>query len=525
MTDAAHGVAVTLDGLTIRAGRRELLRDVHATFEPGQVTLVLGPSGAGKSLLLRAIAGLFDRAHDGVAVRGAIRFAGDARRRVPVGVVFQYFALFDELSPVQNVAFAHAHRQRRDRVDRGLEPAALLDELGVPRDVPTGRLSGGQQQRLAIARTLTYDPDVVLYDEPTSGLDAAASEQVAKLIADTQSHHPKTAIVVTHDYESLVGIADVIYLLDAEQQTLRRVPREEWGGLRQRLIDTPTPAASRGTAPRGLVARGLDGLGAFFAGSTSVVEAAVALPLRLIPLWRRPLWGLRYLGHYLNLVAGLSAWIYLAMTGIILGFVATYFTFTYLPYADYTEPLVIEEVLGTVGYGLFRILIPLLATVLIAARCGAAVASDVGNKTYGRQIDALRSLGVSPSRYLLTNVLYSFLIGAPLLTLAAFFTARWTSLAVFTASYPALGPAFWDEQFHAAIRVPGEIFYDGAWWMIAKTLACALGIGLIAYHQGARPKASAAAVSRAITATILWSTLHVLMVHFVFAFYEFEAAG
>src|SRR5690606_13355572 len=155
----------------------------------------------------------------------------------------------------------------------------------------------------------------------------------------------------------------------------------------------------------------------FLADTTRAAEAALTLPLRLFPWWRSQRWGLWFLAHYLRLVAGPSAWTYLAVTGLIVGFVATHFTFAYLPYARYTEPLITEEVLGAIGYAQFRVLIPLIATILVAARCGAAVASDVANKTYGRQMDALRSLGASPRRYVLTNVLWSFLIGTPVLVL------------------------------------------------------------------------------------------------------------
>ena len=205
--------------------------------------------------------------------------------------------------------------------------------------------------------------------------------------------------------------------------------------------------------------------------------------------------------------------------------VAPQVNYAYLPYADYTEPLIKEEVLGTIGYGLYRILVPLIGTLLVAARCGAAVASDVGNKTYGRQLDALRSLGARPQRYLRTNVLWSFLIGTPLLVAAAFMLARWTSLVVFTVGYPDLGPRFWDQHLHAQLAVPGHWWFAGTGWVLAKTLVAAFGVGLITYHEGVRPKPSATAVSTSITRAILWATLWVLVVHFAFAFVEFDAPG
>jgi ABC-type transporter Mla maintaining outer membrane lipid asymmetry permease subunit MlaE len=402
----------------------------------------------------------------------------------------------------------------------------LLEELHVPVRVRTAALSGGQRQRLAIARTLAYDPHVILYDEPTSGLDLATAARVASLIRSTHATHPKTSIVVTHDYEALAPIADRIYLLDPETRALREIAPHDWAQLNERLKPPPAMGAAGDSAAdrgeRGLIRHIARRAGDLLATTTDVAVQAAALPLRLLPLWRSPLWGMRFLLHYLRLIAGPSAWVYIAISGLIIGFVATYFTFRFLPYAAYTEPLLIEDLLMSMGFALYRILVPVLATILIAARCGAAVASDVGGKAYGQQMDAMRTLGARPVRYLLTPILYSFLIGTPVLNLVGYLAASATSLVVFSATHPARGPDFWHLHFHRRLVVADQFNYHGAWWLLAKTLCCAVGIALIAYHRGARPKYSTRDVSNGITATILWSTLYVLVVHFVFAFIEFE---
>src|SRR6185436_20057020 len=119
----------------------------------------------------------------------------------------------------------------------------------------------------------------------------------------------------------------------------------------------------------------------------------------------------------------------------------------FLPFRAYTEPLLTEELLHGLGFGLYRILVPVLITVLIAARCGAAVASDVGTRRYTLAIDAMRSMGARPSRYLLTNILYAFALGAPFLVALSFTAARLVSLLVFSYDYPQHGPFFWDSHF------------------------------------------------------------------------------
>ncbi|MBM79827.1 MAG: sulfate ABC transporter ATP-binding protein [Planctomycetaceae bacterium] len=515
--------AVEFESLKVQVGSRELLADTSAQFESGKITLIVGPSGAGKSVLLRILSGAVDSADSPIQFSGKVQFGEQqivaGGPRPSVGVVFQYFALFDEFSARDNVRFAQDHVTGSSKQD-GI---ALLQELDVPQKTPIAMMSGGQQQRLAIARTLAFDPDVILYDEPTSGLDSTSANRVAELIARTQEAHQKTSIIVTHDYESLPKIADAIYLLDANQRKLRPVPKSEWPKLDEYLqaAAAPIEEAESSTSTSEKLTRCL---GDFFVSTTNALTAMIKLPMNLLPLWKSPRWGIRYLWHYLMLVAGPSAWFYIAIAGIIIGFVTTHFTFRFLPYAQYTEPLIIEDLLRSIGFALYRILVPVLTTILIAARCGAAVASDIGGKTYGRQMDSLATYGVKPCRYLLTGNLWAFLLGTPALVGFGFFLAKYTSLIVFTVTHPKRGPDFWDAHFHDRIRLQDTLLYDGTGWLVLKLLCCAAGIGLISYFQASRPKTSINDVSHSITAAILWSTLFVLVVHFVFTFLEFVAS-
>lgn len=531
--DPLQGTPVIVRGLTLRVGGRTLLANADARFEPGQITLIVGPSGAGKSTLLRVLAGLNDPSLAESEVSRCISFGDRHPNRrgappVPVGLVFQKFALFDELSPTDNARFARAHRPHGNGASaHGLRPEELLAELRVPPSVPTAALSSGQQQRLAIARTLAFDPSVILYDEPTSGLDVAAAERVARLIRRTQDLYPKTSIVVTHDVETLTPIADRVYLLDSSTKLLREIAREHWqdlGDMMRSLAETKgeqqeeAPSRNPVGRMRRVVASALN----FFSGTTIFLEQLLQLPARLLPLWKSPYWGARFCLHYLRLAAGPLAMLYVAIAGIVVGFVATYFTFRFLPYRPITEPLVLEDVLESLGFALYRILVPLLVTLLVAARCGAAVASDVGGKVYGQQIDALRTLTVKPERYLLTAILYAFLLGTPVLVLLAFWLARFTSLCVFTATHPQLGAHFWHSHFHRALTEPGRWLFQGTGWLSAKVLCCAAGMGLLAYLVGMRPKRTTGDVSAGITLNILLSTIYVLLVHMGFALYEFD---
>ncbi len=233
---------IQLDRLTIQVAGRPLLKDVTESFRPGEITLIVGPSGAGKTMLLRTIASVSNDPE--ITHRGSVRIDGLPATAGKVGVVFQDFALFDELSPTGNIKFAQAHARRDSRFRRPRDvdstksetakdtptptssddyrrsAANWMQELGIPEATRTRNLSGGQRQRLAIARALAAVPAALVYDEPTSGLDPETADQVAQLIRRTADSHQQTTLVVTHDYRSLLPIADRVLIIDPNQQQL-----------------------------------------------------------------------------------------------------------------------------------------------------------------------------------------------------------------------------------------------------------------------------------------------------------------
>ena len=514
------GARIEIKDLSVIAGSKVLLENANATFSTGEITLIVGPSGVGKSILMKLIAGLTDGFGTAVRYIGDVTLNGKTAKCGEAGVVFQSFALFDELSPVDNIKFAKAcgGKQASDVPAR-----QILGELNVPANVPTSRLSGGQRQRLAIARTLAYNPPAILYDEPTSGLDPFTGQQVAKLIADTHNRYGKTSVIVTHDYHSLMPIADRIYLLDPQEKQLVEVERENWPSIPDRLA----PMASKVRAEEEVsesktLQRIADAVKRLFESTTNALIAMFVGLLSLIPIWKSPAWGTRSLAHFLRMVTGPTAILYLIASGFISGFVTTYFTFKFLPFTDYTKPLLIEDLLTALGFATYRIFVPVLSCVLIAARCGAAVTSDIGGRQYGNQIDALRTFGNRPNFFLLTPILWAFLVGTPLLSFAAYYTARYTSLVTFLITHPDLGAEFWHQYSMRGLEQWPGFFYKGFGWLIAKLLASGFGTAIIAYRNGMAPKYSSADVSRSVTSTILWSTLYVLVVHFVFSLFEFE---
>ena len=513
-----HRSTICFDRFRMVVGGRRLLWNYNASIPADGLTVVVGPSGAGKSLWLRAVAGLIDRRQSAIEVQGDVS-VGD-RIDPRIGVVFQSYAVFDELTPRQNVQIALDHRPTKTTPHRTESADAHLAELDIPSDVPTRALSGGQKQRLGIARALASQPDVVLYDEPTSGLDGQTAGRVAELIRRTHHQTGVPGIVVTHDYVSVLPVADRVLLFDVAAASLIEVPPTHWGNIAEwigggrtgdvdaKLGDAPEREDPGGDSIIGSWLRRIDGIGRAVRGVAGEISTLSPVPTSRWMVW--------FLGQHLRLVAGPSAIVYLMAAGGIVGFVTIYFTLDYLPYKRTTGPLLIDDLIAAVGFALYRVLIPILATVLIAARSGAALAASVGVKRYGGQIDAMKTIGVEPQRHLGGMMVAAMIVSTPLLVLLAYISARAVAAATFATMFPEVERSFWDWHIRR-----GLIEGHATAWLIAKSVVCGLAVAIIASIHGNAPKDSAAAVSRSITACILWSTLVVLATHFGFALVEF----
>jgi iron(III) transport system ATP-binding protein len=203
-----------ITGVAKAFGPQPVLRGVDLAVPAGSFTAILGSSGSGKTTLLRIVAG-FERADDGeVSIGGELvddagrRFLPSERRRI--GYVPQEGALFPHLSVGRNVAFGLPRGPgRKSRVDELLE---LVGLSGYRRRFPH-QLSGGQQQRVALARALAIGPEVVLLDEPFSSLDAAMRSSVRADVLAVLRQAGTTSILVTHDQDEALSMADQVAVL------------------------------------------------------------------------------------------------------------------------------------------------------------------------------------------------------------------------------------------------------------------------------------------------------------------------
>jgi phospholipid/cholesterol/gamma-HCH transport system ATP-binding protein len=211
---------VVLKEVQKRFGEHEVLKGIDMVCRKNQTTCIVGGSGAGKTTLLRLIVGL-DKATSGhIYIDGEdIVPMGERelnRVRQKFGMVYQYAALLDSISVLDNVAFPLVEHTKLRAAERRTKVLEKLVILGLDESVLAkypAELSGGMRKRVGLARALMLDPPIVVYDEPTSGLDPLTSRTVDDLIEDTRKRFGVTSIVITHDIASCFRIADQAILL------------------------------------------------------------------------------------------------------------------------------------------------------------------------------------------------------------------------------------------------------------------------------------------------------------------------
>jgi sulfate/thiosulfate transport system ATP-binding protein len=233
---------ISVTGVTKRFGDYTALDNVSIEVPDGSLTALLGPSGSGKSTLLRIIGGLESPDAGRIVIHGEDQTSVAPQRR-GIGFVFQHYAAFKHMTVRDNVAFGLTVRKRPKA-----EVAAKVDELleivglaGYQKRYPS-QLSGGQRQRMALARALAVEPKVLLLDEPFGALDAKVRADLREWLRKLHEEVNVTTLLVTHDQEEAMSIADQIAVMDHSRIEQVGTPRE--------LYDRPeTPFVMRFLGP------------------------------------------------------------------------------------------------------------------------------------------------------------------------------------------------------------------------------------------------------------------------------------
>ena len=198
---------------------KPIVRDVSLSVQPKQVVAVMGPSGCGKTTLLRLVAGLLRPNSGRVDLLGA-PIPYDNRNelrqlRGKMGMLFQFGALFTDMSVFDNVAFPLrettnlTETEVKNRVFEKLNAVGLADAA----DKMPSEISGGMARRVALARAIAQNPQIMLFDEPFTGLDPIAMDNIANLIREQTDNLRAASVVVSHDVHETFAIADYVYIM------------------------------------------------------------------------------------------------------------------------------------------------------------------------------------------------------------------------------------------------------------------------------------------------------------------------
>ena len=223
MTDAAvneRQTVLELRNVGKRFGAVEAVRDASIEVYQGEVLTLLGPSGCGKTTTLRMVIGLERVSNGEIVYQGVVVDSGSSRGFVPpnkrnMGMVFQSYAIWPHMTVAENVAYP-LNVRRVGRSETRERVAKVLDQVGLTGmgDRQSTMLSGGQQQRVAVARSLVFEPDLLLLDEPFSNLDAKLREQMRVELKELQRRLGITILFVTHDQIEALSLSDRIVVMD-----------------------------------------------------------------------------------------------------------------------------------------------------------------------------------------------------------------------------------------------------------------------------------------------------------------------
>ncbi|MFM6930453.1 MAG: ABC transporter ATP-binding protein [Bdellovibrio sp.] len=223
---------IEFKSLIKRFGTRTVLNGLSAKIGEGEIVFILGTSGTGKSVLLKNLVGLMSPDEGEIWIDGEEVSRLSEEQYLPIrkkcGMVFQHPALFDSLTIYENVAFGlrrHfklSEEEIRTKVQRALHLVNLRD---VEHKRPA-QISYGMQKRVSLARTIALEPRILLFDEPTTGLDPVTTTAVNQLILDLSRELKTTSLVVSHDMNCALSIADRIIVLDKGQIVAMGTPAE-----------------------------------------------------------------------------------------------------------------------------------------------------------------------------------------------------------------------------------------------------------------------------------------------------------
>lgn len=480
-----------VEGLLVERDGERLLGPVDIEFEPGGMTLMVGPSGAGKTSILMSLCGVGRKV--GLRVEGRI-FARDgsvssldSADRPASSLVFQDDALYDDLTVRQNLRLVATRAPTE--ADLGVL-ARLLD--GIDQDALPSQLSGGQRQRVAIARSLYAGANLVLMDEPNSGLDmrrTAALAGILKTVCDA-GHH---VVITTHYPEPFLDRATQVLYLDGQGGMVALPPQIE--DIRAAFGVVEEEAQKAGSHSR---------------------TAIPTVPAPTAVRWR---WLMKFFGREVwSLMLAPSNLLYATVACALLAFTTAYVTVTRYPFSEAVLDMTLERLVAELGDASYRFTVPLIVSILIAARSGALATTDLSMKQLSGSMLALEQLRVPIVAYRGLSLVTALAFMMPVLYVTALVVALYMIVM-------AVGVAT-DVPFTVirAFVVSDFLTGDGppaSWgWVLAKTMLSGLAVALISFVIGRRAVASGRDITAAASLSVLTAVLAVIALHSALTLWE-----
>ena len=475
---------ITFQNVSVSRGLHTILDKTALSFDDAGVTLVVGPSGCGKSSLLCALAGIGHKI--GLTVTGQYCQSHDepvelsAQRPTSSCLVFQNAALYDELSVRENLNLV---------ANRGAEPDVATRQLinrlldGIDQRQLPSQLSGGQKQRIAVARGLYSGGRLVLMDEPNAGLDLKRSEILVEIVR-TLALQGRHVVMALHHPDMFLSIATRVLYLDGKGQLIR-LPLD--------LADISSALGTAQPLPEW----------ANNAGSELQLQRRSHMGW-FVEFFGREVW---------SMTLAPSNLLYIGAACALLAFTTAMVAVTSYPFSDALLDLTLEQLVAELGNANYRYTVPLLVCILVAARSGALVTTDLAMKQFSGSILALDQLGVPIWLYRGTSVALALLVATLVLyVLGLIITIYMVVLAVaMSTSVSAsllltlvvtdfLPPASWPADWH---------------WVAAKIGLSGLSVGLVSLALGRRYVRSGRDITESASMAVLLSILSVICLHSV----------
>lgn len=476
----------------VRPDGEVLLRDGALEIKPAELVLLVGPSGSGKSTLLLLLGGLLATGPGEWEVQGHLT-CGDERidlaqdRSGIGGVVFQNYALFDDLDAQENLRIALDHAQRGADMS-ATDVVGMLSDINPRQSISSS--SGGQRQRLAIARTVVANQPVLLFDEPNSGLDIASAKRLLEVIRNLCRTMGKPALIAVHHFEALLPLADRVMLID---------PRT------RRLVEMP-PIAAQVEARLEQAADGREGAAAAQSRDTR---------------WRlasrhhsRAWWFARYvLGYFWLLCAAPIMLLYMGSGAVILGFVTVWFGFNYHSFGGILKSALHDETLVGLGMVQSRVAIPLIANLLFVARNSAVIAADVGNRVLSSQFQAMANLNIPGRAYVFSSIVLTMVAGSVGFLVLALLVGGWAAQETWHLQFPTQYRALFRTQFFRNVLTADGWPLPIMGWVVVKAALSALLAAGSSILIALRPQPSSQAVNHSVANAIVIGVILTLIVH------------